>query len=178
MANPVHGARIHALRSGLVVSLALAAGACAVASPFAVQSTGSLSAVSAVAMPAEASAGGERAQLHTSLLRAFADRSVSVSADGRYLAEYSVSVRDAEGGLTTATSPVRSEDEIDWKAQPRDAKLFDGCTAQRMRATLVLMDRQTGTMAYRGEGEATACQFSGDDIAEVARQLVRDAVGR
>ena len=166
------------VRGGLVAILVLALGGCAVASPFVVESSGSLATVRAVALPEEVPEGGQRAQLHRSLASAFANRSVTVSPDARYLADYSVSVRDAEGGLTTSNSAAASEKDIDWKAQPRKSRLLDGCDAQRMRATLVLMDRQSGKMAYRGEGAATACSFSDSEIAQVARQLVDDALDR
>ena len=178
MASRALEARQRYMRGALAAAFALVLSACAVTSPFVVESSGSLTAVSAVAMPEDASAGGHRAQLHSALVNAFADRSVAVSDDARYLADYSVSVRDAEGGLTTSTGPAASEKDIDWTARPRNSRLLDGCGAKRMRATLVLMDRETGKMAYRGEGEATACSFSDSDIAQVSRQLVGDALGR
>ncbi|UIP06877.1 hypothetical protein LY632_00305 [Erythrobacter sp. SDW2] len=146
--------------------------------PLAIDSTGAgLSAQALVTMPADAPAGSDSARLGAALQQAFNANSVSVGKGGRYLADFAVSFRDAEGGLTTSTA-VADEKSIDWQARPRDGRVFDGCKAQRMRATLVLFDQQSGAMVYRGEGEATDCSFSDEAMDEVAMALVADALGK
>lgn len=172
------GNRIRAFRSAVVALAMLALAGCNVAAPLAIDSTGpGLSAQALVAMPADASPGSDPARLGAALQRAFSAHSVTVGKDGRYLADYAVSFRDAEGGLTTSTA-APDEKSIDWEARPRDGRLFDGCKAQRMRATLVLLDRQSGAMVYRGEGEATDCSFSDEAMDEVAMALVADALAK
>ena len=95
MPGRAHAALQRALRGGLLAAITIALGGCGVASPFALQSTGPVTAVDAVAMPAEVPESGHRAQLHRELADALTGRSITVSADARYLADYSVSVREA-----------------------------------------------------------------------------------
>jgi hypothetical protein len=169
---------LRAWQRGFCASALLTLAGCAVATPFALDSTGQgVPARAVVALPAEAAAGSDQARLAAALQRAFSANAVSTAKDGRYLADFAVSLRDAAGGLTTSTEAV-DEQAIDWQAHPRNRRLLDGCTAQRMRATLVLFDRQSGEMVYRGQGEATDCGFSDEAMDEVASALVADALGR
>lgn len=150
--------------------------ACAVATPFGISSTGNgLPEGVAMALNGSAEDGADRARLGEALAEAFTRHSVPLSDDARYLADYAISIRDAEGGLT-ASADATDEDAIDWDARPRKAQLFDGCDAQRLRATLVVLDRQTGSRVYRGEGAATACAFSDSDLGAFADRLVSDAL--
>lgn len=167
-----------ALKRGLLGSVFLAFGGCAVASPFALQSTGSgVSSRAVVAMHVDAKAGSDRARLAAALQKAFADRSVAVASDGPLLADYAVSVTSAEAGLTTSITAT-DESAIEWQASPRKSRLFDVCEPQRLRATLVLLDRASGALIYRGEGEATDCSFSEAALDDVAKVLVADALAR
>lgn len=165
--------------NGAVASAAaalLALPGCAVDSPFAISSTSlGTPARLAITMTTASADEPERARLGHALRRAFGEGSASLANDGRYLADYSVSWRDAEGGLTASVDAADAA-AIEWQVRPRRPRLIDGCDAQRMRATLVLLDRQTGTMAYRGEGDATGCRFTDQSIDEVADALVADAL--
>lgn len=164
-------------RAQLVI-LAAATAACSVSNPLAVQSSGrGLPADVAIALPVVPPEGGEAGRFTTALGKALAERSVRVAADGRYLADVALSVRDASGGATTSIAAT-NVNAVVWQAEPRRKRLLDGCRPQRMRATLVLFDRQTGAMAYRGEGEETACSFAPEDIEAAAAALVDDALAR
>lgn len=174
----IAGNRVRAFRRAVIAPAILALVGCNVATPLALDSTGpGLSAQALVAMPADTKPGSDSARLGAALQRAFSAHAVNVGKDGRYLADFAVSFRDAEGGLTTSTAAA-GEKSIDWQARPRESRLFDGCKAQRMRATLVLFDRQSGAMIYRGEGEATDCSFSDEAMDEVAMALVADALAK
>ncbi|WP_284126432.1 hypothetical protein [Parerythrobacter aestuarii] len=152
--------------------------ACAVATPFDINSSGKgIAGPTSIALSDAGADGGDRARLEQALGQAFARHSVALSSDARYLADYSISIGDAEGGLTTSTQAAGQE-AIDWEARPRKSRLFDGCDAKRLRATLVLLDRQTGSRVYRGEGEATACGFSDAELSAFADRLVSDALDR
>ena len=167
-----------AVKRWLLGSVLLALGGCAVASPFALQSSGSgVPTRAVVAMPIDAQEGSDRARLAAALQRAFADRSVTVASDGSLLADYAVSLTSAEAGLTTSIAST-DESAIAWQASPRKSRLFDGCEPQRLRATLVLLDRASGDLVYRGEGEATDCSFSSSALDAVAEALVADALAR
>lgn len=151
---------------------------CSVATPFAVQSSGSgVPAPVAVALSGTPEANSDQARLAQALQRAFAERTIAVSADGALLADYAVSLSDAEGGQTTSLSAT-DEAAVQWQARPRQSRLFDRCNARRMRATLVLLDRATGELVYRGEGEAVDCDFPDSAFDGVAQALVADAFAR
>jgi hypothetical protein len=176
--HAIAGDRARAFARGIAGPLLLALGGCAVATPFALHSSGpGLPPQTVVAMPAAPRIGSEQFRFGAALEQAFAARAVKVSADGRYLADYALSLRDAEGGLTTAID-AKDRDAVVWKSAPRDGYPLDRCKAQRMRATLVLLDRQSGAMVYRGEGEATDCNFTDSAMTEVAKALVADALAR
>lgn len=165
-------------RAACAPVLLLVLAGCAVASPFTLQSSGSgVPARTAIALPVDATPGSDQARLGAALQRAFAGHSVKLASDARYLADFAVSLSDAEAGLTTSVEAT-SEKAIDWQARPRNRHVFDGCDAQRMRVTLVLLDRQSGAQVYRGEGEAIACDFAEAAMDEVAEKLVADALGR
>jgi len=178
MANHAETAPARLPRAAWLLPALVFTAACAVSSPFTVNSTGTgVPAQASISLAGEETAGTHRASLHSALQRAFATEAVTLSDDGKYLADFSISIRNAEGGLTTSIE-AKDEAEIDWETKPRDSRLLDGCDAKRMRATLVVLDRATGQRIYRGEGEATECDFSGDAMDGVARQLVRDALSR
>jgi hypothetical protein len=65
--------------------------------------------------------------------------------------------------------------EVDWQSEPRDNRLLDICKAKRLRGSLVLFNRATGKIAYRGESEADGCKFGPTDFDAMATQLVSDA---
>lgn len=165
-------------RTAATAAALLTLSACAVDSPFAVSSTSNGTAARlAIAMAADERADPERSRLGDALRRAFADRSVRLADDGRYVAEYSLSWRDAEGGLTTSIDAVDAA-AVAWQVRPRPRRMLDGCDAQRMRASLVLLDRQTGAMVYRGEGDSVGCRFDDQSVDQVAGALVSDALER
>ena len=174
----IAGNRVRAAWRWAYAATFLALAGCAVATPLALESTGTgLPGGTTIAFSSDDKPGGDQARWGEALMRAFAARSLRVDATGRYLADYAVSFRDAEGGLTTSTTAADAK-SIDWQARPRKPHVLDGCDARRMRATLVLLDRESGAQVYRGEGEATACDFADGALDDVAEALVADALGR
>lgn len=174
----IAGNRVRAAWRGAGAAILLALAGCTVATPLALESTGTgLPGGTAIAFKSEDKSGSDQERLGGALQRAFAARSLQVDSAGRYLADYAVSFRDAQGGLTTSATAADAK-AIDWQARPRNPHVFDNCDVRRMRATLVLLDRQSGAQVYRGEGEATACDFTDDVLDDVAKALVADALGR
>lgn len=168
----------HAARRAVVCASLMALGGCSVAAPFTVESSGiGLPQRVAVALPPMPAEGSDQARLAQALQRAFADSSVPVSPDGALVADYAVSVSAAEGGQTASVSATDAA-SVQWQARPRSARPFDRCQAQRMRATLLLLDRVSGELVYRGEGQAVECTFPDAAFASAAKALVADALKR
>lgn len=165
-------------RAFAVAGAMLTLGACAVSSPIAVTSDGSgLASVKAVHLESAETEESARIAFEAALRRAFARESIALDKSAQYLADFAIALRSAETGLAQPQDIAPGSNEVDWTSDPRKKRLFDRCSAQRIRATLVILDRQVGTVAYRGEGEADACAFEMEDYDRLATALVQDALG-
>lgn len=112
------------------------------------------------------------------LANAFARKKVSRSNDAPFLVDYglaqsaaSTEIREKPRGETDG-APARSV------AIARKSSPFDKCAAQRMRATLSLIDRASGAIRYRGEATIVDCAFTEDDERAMANALVADAMSQ
>ncbi|MGB3167482.1 MAG: hypothetical protein WBA68_11980 [Alteraurantiacibacter sp.] len=149
---------------------------CAVNTPVAITSTTGAVGENGQVMLAEAEDGGTpRAIFASALSEAFTRHGVPLGNKAPLLADFALSERDAETGLVDPESST--EDAIVWTSRNRNRRLFDGCTARRLRATLVLLRRDDGEIAYRGVAETDLCESGEADIRALADALVRDAKG-
>ncbi len=164
----------------LGVAFAVPLASCAVTEPLTITSTGGESGLArgvAVALNMPDDPSSQRGRFAEALGEAMAARSVQIADDAPLLADISIARGDASGGVINGPgNPATSEQ--DWIATPRRDRRFDKCEAERLRATLVLYDRASGAIAYRGSGTATQCGFADADIAAMAQGLVDDAMTR
>lgn len=169
-----HPRRTAALTLGL---LAAGLSACSVSSPLTIASSGAaLAETRAIAIEEADRAYTTRSQFADALSAAFAQRAIAADPEARTLADFSLAMRDAEQGVLRGNGSEGEDAEQDWIAAPRKARRFDECEAKQLRGTLVLLDRATGKVIYRGSGEATECQFGEAQIAALAERLVADAL--
>lgn len=163
----------------MTVTLAGLLGACSVSSPLQVRSTGSgsVAPTSIALMISDDEAGKTRAQYGAALQSAFADRQIGIDPAAPVIAEYAFSIGDATDGLLVG-KPKKTDtgQQPDWEATPRKKGRFDKCDAKRMRGTLVLFDRTSGNIIYRGEADQIECDFSEIQVKTAAEKLVADAV--
>ncbi|MEP0188903.1 MAG: hypothetical protein ABJP70_05525 [Erythrobacter sp.] len=117
----------------------------------------------------------DRGRLATALEQAFANRSVANQPQAELIADYALSTNAAGSGIATNSEETPSQ-EPNWIILPRDKKRFDRCGAKRMLATLILFNRTSGAMVYRGQTAKIECDFEDADIAEMADNLVEDAL--
>ena len=160
----------------VIVAIGLAA--CSVSSPLTVQSTATETAAPrtqiALSLPDDET-GTMRQRFANALIEAFATRGVTIDDGARLVADIAVSEGSAEMGVQH--SPVTAQPEgadPDWIDPPREPRRFDRCEALEMRGTLMLVDRATGTIAYRGTGAATECDFGDAALRAMAEGLVAD----
>jgi hypothetical protein len=164
-----------------VVATALAAlvSACSVSAPLSLESTGTIRETSEsvfIAMSTE-DATPNRATFGGALIKAFAQNSFSTSDEGNLIVDFGVSISDAKTGLIGGEVQTGKPDQDQtWLAAARSDRDFDKCDAQRMRGTLVLIDRTTGTTLYRGSATRVECNFSDRDLETMAEALVEDAI--
>lgn len=161
---------------------ALAAGlttACSVSVPLVVDSTSQgipRSGSVAIALP-EDEIETARGRFGASLSRAFTAEAYSIDPSGALIADYAIAISDASDGMLGGEPrPQGIEQDPDWIAEPRRPRNFDKCDAQRLRGTLVLFDRASSAVVYRGKASRIECEFSDADIAAMATALVRDAL--
>lgn len=170
-------ARIKAFCIALAVPALLSG--CAVATPISVTSIGQGADQSQpLLLASDDTDTGLRAEFRAALAQALADHGFTQADTASQLADFSVSVRAADGGLTTKEGEAKSADQVNWTAEPKNSDWLDKCEPQRIRATLVIYDRANGDVRYRGEGEAIDCRFDAPFIRALADRLVRDALSR
>ena len=171
------------------VGLTLAWSACAVSSPIALTSTGEglptrapvtlapVTLASVTLAPADSPTNSLNARFASAVEQAMADSAIAIAADARFIADLSVGQMPASAGIVQGEGAGNGgNEETDWLVRPREKRRFDKCDAQVLRATLVIYDRTTGSVAYRGSGQATECDFADADLAQMARALVADAL--
>lgn len=166
-------------RRAVVAALALAlmVGGCAVSTPVHIASTdGRLPAETAVQIAPFETDGSLRANFGAALADALAARSITTTQGAPIIAEFAIAARAADTGVADPSNS--GADGIDWESHPRQRGRFDTCTATRLRATLLLLDRAEGTIRYRGVAEKDDCAYGQADLAELAEALVSDAQGQ
>ncbi len=155
----------------------LALSACSVSAPLTVRSTtGTATTGPAKVVLSLPDDGGEtlKGQFAGALQQSFSGRGLAAS-DGGLIADYAISMGPAEIGLQQPQDEAeRLERDPEWIVPPRRARRFDKCEAQELRGTLLLLDRTSGAVTYRGQGTLVECDFSDAEIAELADGLVAD----
>ncbi len=132
-----------------------------------------------MAISSDDDTASERGRFAKALQDALAARSLTQADDAPLIADFSIARTAAAGGVAKGKGEAgKGKQAPDWIAAPRPDRRFDKCNAQRLRATLVLYDRASGAIVYRGSGVATECGFTDADLATLAQGLVDDALAR
>lgn len=158
------------------LGLALGLASCAITTPVAIASTtGALPAGHAIELAPAETSHSTRARFATALEEAFRTHSVAIADGAPAIADFAFSSHDATSGVA---DPARqtAEGEIPWESHPRKRSPFDKCSAQRLRATLLLLSREDGSILYRGVGEADVCELGDEQVSALAEALVSDAL--
>lgn len=153
--------------------------ACAVNAPVQIRSTGDGTAArtGVLITTADEDAGGDRGRFAVALAKAFARRSIASRADDGLIAEYALSTSDASDGIAANRADGSESGTPDWIVAPRVKRRFDRCGAKRLLGTLILFDKTSGSMVYRGQAAQIECDFEQSDIDGMADKLVADALG-
>lgn len=162
-------------RAFFASALAVALAGCAVATPAQITSTqGAMPTGVTVRMAASEADGSLRSAFAAALEQSLQAHGVTIETGGAMIAEFGIGARDASAGV--ANPAVSTPDNIVWESLPRESQWYDECEAIRLRATLVLLDRAEGTLAYRGVAESDVCSYSQADLRQLADVLVADAL--
>lgn len=157
-----------------VLFAALTIPACTVPSDITLSSTAEpVAGQGAVAMAREDSEDGMRATFAAALRKSLQDNTVGIADSAPLILEYSISQRDAETGIADPLQPGATD--VTWQSDERKSKLFDGCDVTRLRAGLLLVDRASGTVAYRGTGDMDTCAVTDGQVRQLAEALIADA---
>ena len=155
--------------------MASAMAGCAVTTPASITSTeGAMPAGSSVRMAASAPDGSLRTAFATALEQSLQTHGVVLDADGGMIAEFGIAARSAQTAL--ANPDASTPEAIVWESLPAESHWYDECAVIRLRATLVLLDREAGTISYRGVAESDVCAYSQADLQQLANLLVADAL--
>ncbi len=165
----------------------LALSACAVSAPLQV-ATHEVSPKAQFQEPVELALSpedkGQRVMFAEALGRAFRSNSISLQPPGTkaakgLIADYALSSAHAGAGVVEAGKEVARDGQPEWAAEPRKRGLLgflDRCKETRLRGTLVLFDRVSGSIIYRGSANSGGCGITQEAIDSLATSLVADAV--
>jgi len=171
----------------VLASCCLALGACSVAGPLAVRSTvGDVAASSVPGNAAQISVALDQvegdtlnAQFGRSLHGAMSNHGIAMATDGELIADFALSKGSAAIGVQEPQDQSeRLENPPVWISPPRQTRRFDQCEAQELRGTLLLIDRASGAVAYRGKGTLVDCDFDDAAIGALANGLVADFIAK
>lgn len=165
-----------AIGPAFIAAAYFALAGCAVYQPASVQSQPAAKIViSAVEFPAPEPTADHgdnlRSRWAAALGQSFRAKSVTVHSGAPYIADFALSVRDAKSGVADAASTA---EHIDWQSPPRSSRFLDECSAKKLRGTLVVFDRASGKIVYRGESESEDCNFDRSALETMAVQIVSD----
>lgn len=152
--------------------------ACSVSSPLVIDATdnGRIATRSVALAIADEDTDTRRGLFGNALRGAFAALDFAIQPDGKLVADYAIAEGPAADGVMSAAPEAGQTPQ--WLSQPRVKKRFDQCKPRRLRATLVMFDRTSGAIAYRGSAARIECAFAPADVTAMADALVNDAVTR
>lgn len=168
-----------ALRTALVFAGAFLASACAVTTPATITSTKRApQSISSVEMLSEAGETGLRARFLDELTEALGTRAVAVQSGADYVADFSVSEREAQLGLQAVpkgneAAPTNPPADPEFKQ-----RWYHACKPNRVSASLVIYTRTTGTVHAKSSGEFLACPGDLSQIDDLAQILVDRTLGK
>lgn len=155
--------------------LAVTLSACSVSTAPLIERTGPGISTSTTVTLTGASGTPTQDKFRAALERHFASYGIPVSNSGALVVDYSMSARPAEIGLATTRPDPVAGTAVDYVSIPREDEFLQECRPQRLRATMVIFDRGSGSLQYRGVREITLCDISATSIEEMAAELVKDA---
>lgn len=158
---------------------AMALSACSVTEPPVLRSTGQMAGNGAGITLADAGGrGGRHAVLRAALEREFALYGIRMEPGRTVQGDYALAIAPARNGLAEAggDGAPAAADGPDWRAEPRRRRFLENCEAQRVRATLLLLNATDGGVTYRGEAEQVVCDVTDATIDDLAVALARDAM--
>lgn len=161
------------VRAGLAAGMAVALASCASFDPPAItKSNGNASDLRTVEFVAANDETELRASFRSALAAAMTEHGYRLTEGGAAVADFAISVRPASVTLTGSGEAAEVDTIRSEKRQHRS--LFGGCKATRLRASLAMITRETGVLAYRGEAEVDGCEIDDEAVTGVARLLVED----
>lgn len=162
-------------RLPFIAAFAAGLAGCAVTEPLSLESIakGVPRSVTVALIVESGDAGTQRGVFGLALAKSFADNAFAINPSALLVADYAIAVSGADAGM--ANSELQAN-EVDWLSEPRKERRFDECEAKRLRGSLALFNRETGAQVYRGSASQIGCDFSDQDVSEMAQALVRDAL--
>ena len=154
--------------------------ACSVAEPLVVRSTLDAPAANTAQIAMAMPKGQDTApigQFANALVNSFENRGMVVAEDGALLADYGLAETPATIGVERTPTDISADDAV-WISPARPAKRFDECEALELRGTLLLINRESGDVAYRSKAKAVDCEFGAAMIEAMADALVADFVSK
>lgn len=159
------------------LALACALSACGVHRPLALDSVAAPrdDARSDAVRLAIADRPGASRRFGEALAEAFAQAGLGRSDDAALIADYGLSFAPASSAILEKPRESADGAVLRTVASARKSSPLDKCSAQRMKATLSLIDHASGAVRYRGEATIIDCAFTEAEERTMAVALVSDA---
>ena len=162
--------------AALFASISIGLTGCAISSDLVVNSTGrSAAALTEIQLQTAEEDGSMRRTFAEALEAELLKQNVTFQENAPVIAEYSIAVRQADTAI--ADGSTASGEEIAWLSKGRKRRNLDRCDALRVRGALMLVDRASGAVIYKGSADVDTCAASDALVGSLATALVRDASG-
>ncbi|MCB2089008.1 MAG: hypothetical protein KDD98_09325 [Sphingomonadaceae bacterium] len=149
----------------MVLPVSLALSACAVNSEIAVATSGTtLPGGSALVIAEPAKGAALEAGFAASLAEGLSGKGFTVTQDGPYLVQYGIAVRDASVALLRADEVAG----VEVVSPARRSYLLDQCKAQHLRLQVAAIEQLTGKPVRKATLAMNGCDFSAEDMAQLA----------
>lgn len=116
----------------------------------------------------------QRLRFASELKAALAQHRIVLVQDSPLIAEYTISAQPSDLSLS---EPATAGDAGNAKSQlSRKARWWDKCKVEKIRGSLTLLDRATGTLAAKSEAEYFSCKGDLSKLDDLADLLVKAVV--
>jgi len=149
---------------------------CAVQTPPEIRSSrGDAASLSAVQLVSGDPADTQRAAFYSALKAELTAQGITVSETAPMVTDYAIATSAADLELY-ASEAGKTEEPPERIADPRESHWTDRCKATRIRATLSVFERASGTLRKSSIAHATGCADQAPPFDELAKLLVADVL--
>lgn len=153
------------------------AASCAINDPLALDRAGSPRSLASIELVASEDSGEMQSAFRNAVITEFERRGIAISEGAEAVVDLSISFRSAEIAILPGEDGKMGEGSYNLRSDAREGRWFENCDAARLRATLAVFDRSSGSLDYRASAQSDHCEGENLPITQLAELLVADVMG-